>query len=102
MRLWGIIRKNHKIAAQRIVDLASAQMPDVTDALDRLAHDLDLSRPIVLPKHEQEIAAYGRTYFLPRDFIDPVSLDRFEVEILFDEHAQKKRSRDPRNDFSTY
>lgn len=100
MRLWGIIRKNQKIAFQHIAPLASAQLSDVIDALDEIVHKLDLSRPMLLEKHENELALYGKTSFLPRDFMDAVSLDRFEIEILFDEKAQKRKSKDPRNDFS--
>ena len=100
MRLWGIIRKNHKITAQHIVPLSSANLEDIVDAMDQIAHKLDLARPMLLEKHEQELAVYGKTCFLPRDFVETVSLDRFEIEILFDEKAQKRRSNDPRNDFS--
>lgn len=99
MRLWGIIRKNHKMRANQTVPLASGQIPDVMEALDDLLKIFDLSRPLVLEKHKQELAQYGKTAFLPRDFIDSVPFDRFEIEILFDEDMRARRSNDPRNDF---
>ena len=100
MRLWGLEKKNQKTRAQLIVPLVSAAMEDVRAALDELVKGMDLSRPIMLDKHEQELTTYGKTAFLPRDFVETVSFDRLEIEILFDEKAEKKRSRDPRNDFS--
>ena len=100
MRLWGIEKKNQKTRAQMIVPLRSAAQEDVLEALDELVKGLDLSRPLILEKHERELKEYGRTAFLARDFVEPVRFDRLDVEILFDEKAEKKRSRDPRNDFS--
>ena len=100
VRLWGIVRKNHKIIAQHIVPLTSTELGDIVEAMDQITHKLDLSRPMLLEKHEQELATYAKTSFLPRDFLEPVSLDRFEIEVLFDEKTQKRHSNDPRNDFS--
>jgi len=99
MRLWGIIRTRQKMKRQEIVPLASGELSDIVSAMDDILKKMDLPRPILLPKHEQELTAYGRTYFLPRDFMESVSFDRFEIEILRDD-GKIRRSNDPRNDFS--
>ncbi|MBQ2817263.1 MAG: hypothetical protein IJF16_04940 [Clostridia bacterium] len=99
MRLWGIIRKNHKIYKQETVPLASASLCDVCDAMGELTKIFDISRPVLLTKHENDIEQFSRASFLPDDFIDSVNFDRFEIQILHDDD-RKRRSSDPRNDFS--
>ena len=100
MRLWAIIIKNHKMARQVIVPLTGVSAQDVREALEAACKQLDLSVPMLLIKHEHELENYGRTAFLPVDFIDSVSFERFEIELLPDGDAPKRRSKDPRNDFS--
>ncbi len=100
MRLWGIIRKKQKMIGQYTVALASADTSAVWEAMDEILHKLDLSRPVILSKHESEWENYGRTAFLPQDFIESVPFDRFEIELLTDDSGASRRSNDYRNDFS--
>ena len=47
-----------------------------------LCQALDLSRPVVLQKHLNELERFNHTQFRQTDFMEPVSFDRFDVEIL--------------------
>lgn len=50
--------------------------------LDALCRPLDLARPLVLDKHVNELARFGRTAFTPGDFMEHVLFDRFELELF--------------------
>ncbi|MBR0357494.1 MAG: hypothetical protein IJH54_08445 [Clostridia bacterium] len=60
--------------------------------LHELCQDLDLCRPVILGKHMNDLKQFSRVVFKPRDFIEPVDFDEFELEILSE---KKKRSSDP-------
>ena len=47
-----------------------------------LCQALDLSRPVVLNKHINELERFNHTQFRQNDFMEPVSFDRFEIEIF--------------------
>ena len=36
----------------------------------------------MLDKHVRELERFGRTAFLPNDFMESVSFDRFEIELF--------------------
>ena len=50
--------------------------------LIELCKPLDLARPVMLDKHVRELERFGRTAFLPNDFMESVSFDRFEIELF--------------------
>jgi hypothetical protein len=100
MRLWVIMKKNHKISEQLTVELESPGLSDVIFALDGALKTMDVARPLILPKHEREIEEYGKTWFRDSDFMEKVRFDRLELEVLYDDD-RKKRSNDPRNDFGS-
>lgn len=85
-RIWGIIRKKEKIAADCVVDL---DRPDLDEALDSLCRQLDIPRPVVLRKHRNEFLRFRKTRFLPGDFVESVSFDALEAEEL---RERKKRT----------
>ena len=50
--------------------------------LIELCKPLDLARPVMLDKHVRELERFGRTAFLPNDFMESVPFDRFEIELF--------------------
>lgn len=95
MRLWGIIRRNQKTTAQAVSDTQHQgdwNEKDLHGALETLCLELDLSRPVVLFKHAQEMNKFGRTVFKSPDFIEWVDFDSFEVELLDDKRMKDKLS----------
>ena len=96
-RLWVRIIKNHKIAQSVTAPCAPGEE---TQVLTAVCAKLDVPRPIFLGKHEREFASFRRTSFAPEHFVEAVRFDKLEMEYL-DDDAQKKKSRDPRNDFSS-
>ena len=92
--LWVRLMKKHRIDRQatRTCDFAAAR-----DALTDLCRELDVLRPIWLPKHEREFESFRMTGFTRDHFLEDVPFDRLEIEFFDD---ARRKSRDPRNDFS--
>lgn len=94
-RLWGMLKKKHRIVQDVVADVEGDSAEATQEALGDLCYRLDIPRPIWLDKHSQEIERFGRTSFAQDDFVEPIRFDRFEIEFL----REKGRSTDPRNDF---
>ncbi|OQB23977.1 MAG: hypothetical protein BWY11_01472 [Firmicutes bacterium ADurb.Bin182] len=90
MKVWGIIKKDHRIQNDIVADFAvkREECTDWRSIIGSIAGSLDLSRPVVLKKHIQELHDFSRTVFKPSDFMESVAFDRFEIEI-FPEKSKK-------------
>lgn len=95
IRVWGKIIVRHKILTDHVASHSGESDPAaIAECLQALCEKLDIPRPVVISKHERELLGFGFTRFLPSDFVERVSFDRFEVEILADnkkDGASKER-----------
>ncbi len=85
MKVWAKIVTQQKIKKDVVREFSPARPSDSRgwhEVLAELARPLDLACPVLLGKHVQELARFGRTSFLPSDFLESVAFDRFEVEIF--------------------
>jgi len=95
MRIWAKVLQDHRIMRETVREFSSARPSDLEGwsvLLHELCQDLDLCRPMILGKHMNDLKQFSRVVFKPRDFIEPVDFDEFELEILSE---KKKRSSDP-------
>ncbi len=95
MRIWAKVLQDHRIMRETVREFSSARPSDLEGwsvLLHELCQDLDLCRPVILGKHMNDLKQFSRVVFKPRDFIEPVDFDEFELEILSE---KKKRSSDP-------
>jgi len=95
MRIWAKVLQDHRIMRETVREFSSARPSDLDGwsvLLHELCQDLDLCRPMILGKHMNDLKQFSRVVFKPRDFIEPVDFDEFELEILSE---KKKRSSDP-------
>ncbi|MFA5675684.1 MAG: hypothetical protein WDA65_04095 [Christensenellales bacterium] len=79
MRVWGKIKNEDVICSETTIDAISFQA-----AVDCICSFFDLSKPLICAKHFSEIEAFSRTVFFPDDFVEKVSFDVLEVEIIGD------------------
>lgn len=85
MKLWAKVHKQHKIIQEAVREFSLARPLDAEGwnrILVDLCKPLDLACPVLLNKHVQELAQFNRTVFSPGDFMESVSFDRFEIEII--------------------
>ncbi|MDD3412138.1 MAG: hypothetical protein PHY12_15140 [Eubacteriales bacterium] len=87
-RLWVRLMKGHKAARDLLLP---CERDDVLGALREAMHQLDLSMPVWLPRHEADWEQFGLTRLLPEHFIDPVDFDRMEISYIAPEEEKKKK-----------
>lgn len=79
-------------------DATAAHGGDWQEDVFAACRALDLPRPLVLPRHERDFMQFRQTRFLPEHFMESVSFDRMEVELIDgDADKQKRKNKDPRN-----
>ena len=94
MRIWAKTIQHQKIQSEVVREFALARPSDIEGwmpILHELCQALDLSRPIVLEKHLNELERFNHTQFRQSDFMEPVLFDRFDIEIL----VEKKEHESP-------
>ncbi len=77
MRFWGKIKTEDRI----LHDLVE-ESRDFPSALETLCNKFDIGKPIVCDKHLKEMKSFRRTLFYPDDFVESVSFDTFEIELI--------------------
>lgn len=77
MKLWCIVYKDNRIIKDTMVSSRS-----LDECIEAACNEFDLEKPVMLKKHEEELKNFSRTSFLPGDFIDSVSFDKFVIEII--------------------
>lgn len=91
MRIWAKIICDQRIQNQTVREfnsLRSFSKEEIEDIVHTLCQELDLSRPVLLNKHFNEFLQFQRITFRAPDFMEPVSFDKFEIELL----KEKKRN----------
>ena len=91
--LWARAIKRHRIVRSETV---LVENDNLMEALGVLCERMDLSRPLMLGKHEREWRQFGMIFFRRDDFLEAIPYDWLEVERI-DQDADQKRSQDPRN-----
>ena len=85
--IWvRLMRKTH-IVKDATVPCA---IQDWQQALDEACRQLDVPRPLLLPRHERDWEQFSQARFLKEHFMEDVSFDRMEVEFI--DPDKKKRN----------
>lgn len=85
MKVWGRIRKDNKTITECVVEISEKDAGSVSDWADPIGEvcgKLDLSRPIILEKHINDLLKFSHTYFKHSDFMENVKFDRLEIELF--------------------
>ena len=89
MQVWGKIMKGHRTLDQRTADIGEAEgkslVNEVKDALDGMVLDMDLPRPIWFRQNEEDLLKFGRTEFHQDHFIERISFQKLELELIDEE-----------------
>lgn len=85
MKIWAKLLKEHRIQQDAVLAFGQARPSDIpgwTPVIRALCRQLDLSEPVMLHKHLNDLNRFGRTVFRPSDFMEPVAFDRLEIELF--------------------
>ena len=88
-RMWLRLMKNNRAKADLTVtcDFDQPQL-----ALREAMHQMDLSMPVWLPRHQKDWQEFSLTRFTAEHFLEPVSFDRLEISFIAPEDKKKKRN----------
>lgn len=85
MRVYASVHTHNKIIKKHT---EFSDNPDVSCAFlecsEKIYKALDLSEPIWLSKHQRELSRFRRVRFRAEDFLEPISFDWIELEIIDD------------------
>jgi len=85
VRIWVRLIRNNKITRQDTRSLPHGLddgVEPVKEALGEACKDMDEPRPIWLGSHERNFSNFGQAVFRQEHFIEKVSFDRMEVELI--------------------
>ncbi len=86
MKYWGTLRTDGRIVKDALLESAYQKKDEIEDyaaLVSELCRALDLSRPVLLKKHLNDLDRFSRTVFKSEDFMESVDFDKFEVELFF-------------------
>jgi hypothetical protein len=90
MKIWAAIRDENKIIRDLVMEFPLARPRSIDEwsvLVGELCGALDLSRPVLLRKHQNDLNAFRRTEFMKEDFMEPIVFHKFTIE-LFPEKKQ--------------
>jgi hypothetical protein len=79
--------KNNEILEDKVYESENVDLElieKVNQGVISLCYDFDLSRPMWLADNERDIKMVGKTSFYDHHFVDSITFDYFEVEIIED------------------
>ena len=84
MRIWAReFKENHMLRDMTVEDMSDdTRTHKVFNALDRVCHDFDLSRPVWLETNIKEFKKLAKTRFYTDSFIDEIPFDYLEFQII--------------------
>ncbi len=85
MKIWAATRDDNKILADAMREFPGIRPQSVeewSEIVGELCRALDLARPVLLKKHQNELNAFRRTSFSKEDFMESVPFHKFTVEIF--------------------
>jgi hypothetical protein len=84
-RLWGKIRKNNKTVQDIVVSSQEAGLSNeerLHECIQKICYELDLQRPIWLPKNQRDFDKYRMVQLTQDNFIETISFDFLELELI--------------------
>ena len=84
--IWVRLMKRTKIDRDTVVE---CRHEDWQEALEKACRELDVPRPILLPRHERDFAEFSQARFLPEHFVEAVGFDKLEVEYINPDRKSK-------------
>lgn len=86
--IWVRLIKHQRIDRSVTVHCA---YDDWQEALIEACRELDMPRPMILPRHTRDWDSFRQTRFLPEHFMEDFPFQRMEVEFI-DPDKKKKRA----------
>ena len=88
-RMWLRLIKNNRTKGDLTV---ACDFENPEPALREAMHQLDLSMPVWLPRHQKDWQEFSLTRFTADHFLESINFDRLEISFISPEDKKKKRN----------
>jgi len=85
--IWVRLMRKNKIDRDITIP---CMIEDWQEALEQACHDLDVPRPMILPRHERDFDQFSQARFLVDHFVEEIPFDRMEVEFIDPDRKKKE------------
>ena len=85
--IWVRLMRKNRIQRDKTIPCT---MENWQEALESACHDLDVPRPMVLPRHERDWEEFSQVRFLKDHFMEETDFDRMEVEFIDPDRKKKE------------
>ncbi len=87
LRLWGKLYKDNRLIRDRVYQEESddTRTHKIFRGLEQICYELDLGVPLWLDANIQEFQRHDKTRFYQDNFIESISFDYLELQIIEDE-----------------
>ena len=84
--IWVRLMRKNRIDRDTTVACALEQWQD---ALEEACRQMDVPRPLLLPRHVRDWEQFSQARFLREHFMEDVAFDRMEVEFIDPDRKKK-------------
>lgn len=83
-RLWAKIFKDNRLMKDTVIcnDSKGTRTHKVFQAIDAIAYEFDLGKPIWLDATVQEFKRHDKARFTQDSFIEPIDFDYLEIHVI--------------------
>lgn len=83
LKLWGKLIKDEKALLSETYTSEAPELPDaLLECIEYFAKAFDIEAPIWHTNHTKQLGIFHKAVFKADDFIDSISFDKFEIQIL--------------------
>lgn len=86
LSVWATLRKRDKVMADKHYHCSYDDI--LSGTLDDICKTFDISKPVILYKHEDDLKKFNRVVFRAGDFMDAFGFDMLEIEIVRDKKKE--------------
>ena len=89
-KVWARAMTKDKILFDKVLELNEDFCDDnFFELVAKICQSMDVSTPVILQKHKNEMKKFNHSIFLANEFMESVDFDRFIIE-RFDDEEKKE------------
>lgn len=84
-RLWGKIIKNNDIISDYVFESNLSELSlqeKINKGIEAFCYEFDITRPMWFKDNDKDIEMVGKTRFIDHHFIESISFDALEIDII--------------------
>ncbi len=89
IQFWAKLKHTEKVVRQ--TQFPCQPKYALSACLEQVCHEFDIAVPLVLQKHERDLAQFNFTQFHASDFMEPFPYAALEVSLIFPKAEKQTR-----------